>query len=1150
MRGRYKIMLIFFLMCFGKIYAQLPAWDNPNQRTETILVEPVVQLEARMILPEKLTVKDSLGHLVSSEFYSVDYTSGEIRFDPSLQGDTLEITYFIHPDLQEASLFTKDTALIIEPTEENLFYTLSRENREAKKPFDGLNSRGSLVRGIRFGNNQSASVQSSLDLQLTGMLTDEIGINAVIADNNLPMQADGYTQQLKEFDKVYVELFNKNSKVRAGQIDLVQEKDYFGNFYEKVTGLQVSTEITHADDSKTRVSVAGSTSRGEFAKKEIKGQNGNQGPYRLQGNNNELYIIIVSGSERIYLDGVLMERGEDRDYVINYNTGELTFTSNRMITDNSRITAEYLYTNRVYQQVLLYGDVEHESERFRIAGHFYSNGDAKNNPLNDDLSDEDKRILSEAGNDTDLMYNTTALPAEWDPDRVLYRKITVDGVEIFEYSTDPEEVLYSVTFTRLGENQGNYRQVDLNINGKVFEYVPPLNGIKQGTHEPLRRLVPPKRLQVYTLNSSYKLKKGGLLGIDLGMSSLDKNLFSSKDDEDNLGFAGRIYGNREFKMGSWLLKPQLEMSFIQKDFHTMQRLRSVEFSRDYNLESELSDADQTYIKAGITGVYRDSLRSGYEIHYLENKAQYRGVKNDLMLNYTTKKNYADARFSLLNARKEFPDSLGLKPDHSTFLRYHAEARRKLVKSFWAGAVYSGENNRIEDRLNASEGDFLSENSFRWDELRFKAGVGDTARLFVELDYYTRRDDSARLGSLQRMSRSQGWELRSKLIEKKDERLMLSLHWRTVKPEYEKGRDEHYLTGNARWYRNLFRGGMVINVYYELGSGVEPQREFEYVKVTDGTGIYKWVDYNGDGIPQLDEFEIAEFQDEANYIRVYTNTVNYLKTNRNNLNISVRIKPKELLNSKSKFLDRWMFSGSLQSSNAALKEDKAVSWNPFEKSDDLLARLRNVRATLQFNRGSAYKWSAAYTFNLQESQNYLFTGMEGRDSRSHLINAKYSPFTNFFVLGEVEREEISSRSQMFLSKRFRIEGWKLNPKISYQIENKFSATLLYTWQKKDNMTGEESLLQSTLGTEVQWNDGAKSSLLGTFNYVKNDFTGDGMSVVGNQMMEGLKAGNNLVWQLMFQRQLNSFLSINLIYDGRKTEGNKTIQSGNIQLQARF
>src|SRR5690606_19590301 len=386
-RLKLKLTFFVFLGLILSVGAQVPDWQNDNFRRDSIVASGTVQLNARVILPEKFQILDEAGNPVSELFYQSDYSTGKIIFDSSLVGRKLFVNYYIHPDLQQEFVYSKDTALIIEPTQQNKYFDLGDEFRETKKPFDGLNSRGSLVRGIRFGNNQSASVQSSLDLQLTGNLTDEIGVNAVISDNNVPIQADGYTQQLQEFDKVYVELFNKNSKVRAGHIDLVQENDFFGNFTQKVTGLQVGTELTHNNDSITRIQVAGSVTRGEFASVKITGQNGNQGPYRLSGNNNELYIIIVSGSERVYLDGVLLTRGENHDYVINYNTGELTFTSNRLITDNSRITVEYLYANRSYSQFLMYGAVEHESEKFRIAGHFYSNGDSKNNPILDNLSE-------------------------------------------------------------------------------------------------------------------------------------------------------------------------------------------------------------------------------------------------------------------------------------------------------------------------------------------------------------------------------------------------------------------------------------------------------------------------------------------------------------------------------------------------------------------------------------------------------------------------------------------------------------------------------------------------------------------------------------------------------------------------------------------
>jgi hypothetical protein len=61
-------------------------------------------------------------------------------------------------------------------------------------------------------------------------------------------------------------------------------------------------------------------------KSSFTGIEGNQGPYKLKGQNGELYVLVISGSERVYVNGILLKRGENNEYTIDYNAGEIVFT--------------------------------------------------------------------------------------------------------------------------------------------------------------------------------------------------------------------------------------------------------------------------------------------------------------------------------------------------------------------------------------------------------------------------------------------------------------------------------------------------------------------------------------------------------------------------------------------------------------------------------------------------------------------------------------------------------------------------------------------------------------------------------------------------------------------------------------------------------
>ena len=53
-----------------------------------------------------------------------------------------------------------------------------------------------------------------------------------------------------------------------------------------------------------------------------------------------------------------------------------------------------------------------------------------------------------------------------------------------------------------------------------------------------------------------------------------------------------------------------------------------------------------------------------------------------------------------------------------------------------------------------------------------------------------------------------------------------------------------------------------------------------------------------------------------------------------------------------------------------------------------------------------------------------------------------------------------------------------------------------------------------------------------------------------MLEGLQPDNNMTWSVLWSNKLNSFLYLNLNYNGRANAFSGTVHNGNIQLRANF
>ena len=100
----------------------------------------------------------------------------------------------------------------------------------------GISKTGNLSRGLSFGNTQNVFVNSALNLQLEGQLAENIHLTAAISDQNVPFQPEGNTQQLQQFDKIYLTLINPIWNLTAGDVVLRNKPDYFLRYYKNIQG--------------------------------------------------------------------------------------------------------------------------------------------------------------------------------------------------------------------------------------------------------------------------------------------------------------------------------------------------------------------------------------------------------------------------------------------------------------------------------------------------------------------------------------------------------------------------------------------------------------------------------------------------------------------------------------------------------------------------------------------------------------------------------------------------------------------------------------------------------------------------------------------------------------------------------------------------
>ena len=1106
-----------------------------------------IKLDTNSINPLTFSINTTSGLKLLKSSYILDPVNA-VLYLKDKQNDSLKISYQLLGLNFNTEYFVHDTVLMNRQLKEEFTPIRIQANKTKKDIFGGsqLNKTGSLSRGVMVGNNQNFSLNSNLNLQLSGNISPDLKILASVTDANIPIQPQGNTQQLQDFDQVFIKVLHKNWNLIMGDFWMNKPKGYFLNYNKRGQGLQIENSIINQKGSKLSFKNSIAISKGKFSRNTIQGIEGNQGPYRLTGSENETFIIVLSGTESIYIDGKLLKRGQNNDYTIDYNTAELVFTVNQLITKDKRIIVEFQYSDKNYARSLVESNSSFSNKNLKLFLNFYGEQDSKNQPLQQDYNLLDRDLMVNIGDQISQAISSGVDSITYYDGVNMYEKLDSLGYEIYRFSTDPTQANYRITFSPISNQTGDYIIKEYNAFGKVFEWIPPdtVQGeiSHNGTHGPVRQLVTPKKRQL--LNTGLETKwKNNTINIELASSNMDINTFSNKDQNDNIGFSGLAKINSNYNFGEkWLVEQSLSLEAVNKTFNRIERFRAVEFERNWNVQQLELNKDQLISQAKWKLINPKKGFFSYDFNSFSLKEKYNGIKNNLNLNWS--KN--------INAKIDGSYLTSQSDNNSSFLRHNSDINKSFI-----GLKLGFKD--IHEQNEFYNNDTLINSSYRFYDWKIFIENADSTKNTFQIYYQERYDWFKSENLLKKATSAKSPGLRINLHENKNNKLTYNIALRNleiVDSTLTNIKPENSLTSRITYQLRLLNGGIYTNSFMEVGSGLELQKEFIYFEVPAGQGIYTWIDYNENGVKEISEFEIAQYTDQATYIRVFTPNSNYIKVYNYQFSQNLNIDPKRFLDKKtttSKLLSRLY-------NQTAINTDKKTNTFNFYKlinpltspNDSSIQNLSNSFRNSFFYNRSDPKFSFEYTTQLYGNKQLLMNGSDFRTKYSNELKIRWN-LTREIMFNIASNKELKTNFSSYATNRnYELDIKDLIGKFSFQPNTLFRLSLTGRYAEKINSVsygGEEAYL-TDIGIDFRKNKKNKGLISGGIHFVNISFEGLSNSSIGFEMLEGLQQGLNTTWTLNIQRNLAKNLQLSLNYNGRKSKENNTVHNGGIQLRAFF
>jgi len=1022
-----------------------------------------------------------------------------------------------------------------------------------------LSKSGSISRGFIVGSNRDLTLSSGFRLQMAGKLSNDIDIIAALTDENTPIQPQGNTQTLQEIDNVFVEIKSPSYTATLGDFQFSSASGEFVNVNRKLQGAKLLADH-RSITPRTQVQLTGATSRGKFTTNQFSGIEGVQGPYRLTGKNNERAIIIIAGSERIYVDGTAMVRGENNDYTIEYGSAELIFTTKRLITGASRIVVDFEYSDRQYTRNFIGVDAGTEiSDAVSFHLNYFREGDDQDSPIDITLNESDKTALRQAGNSVASVSGIVTVGLDsLGIGKGNYRAVdtTVNGsnLRVYRWEQQTPEAIYAVSFTPVGLGNGDYRREG--IGRYTFA------GVGAGSYAPIIILPSPQLHQQYSFQSTAALSSDISVEGEFAASDLDRNRFSTIGDNTNRGSAFKFsarYNPKRIIIGSTDLgSVDLTVSerYKQSRFLPLDRTDDIEFGRKWSTDSLLSGSatDEEIREARLSYLPTETvvLSTGYGT--LERKQQFTSKRYDANLDVKI----ADLPHLVYGIEV-------IRGDEQQQSLSNEWIRQKGITEYEFPVVVPAFRFEKEHRtVRNSSADSLLSSSYGFEVYAPKVMLRDVYGFDASTEFEWRNDDAVDGGLLipQANALTQNYTVTLREIRNFSASSVVNVRDKSyTRPFQANNLNQQTTLIKLQSRYRPFSHGVDIDLLYDAATQRTAKLERYFYKVRKGEGQYSWSDANGNGIIDVsDEREFIPDRYDGEYIALTLNSENLIPVINVKASTRIRLSPMKVFKHPSTSIEKIL---TVVSTETFFRLEERSTEPDIQKIYFLnMNALLNPNTTLmgyQFFQQDLFlfeyhpEYSFRFRFNQRNGLSQFASGNERNYSRERSLRSRFQLSNDISNQTDIVLKNDNALSSSQINRSRHIESVALLTDLSYRPEPQMELGISVETSQADDKAGLTPVTANFNGQSLR----VVYGFLGN-GQVRTEFSREEVLLQNRsagyippyELTAGRDLGKNYLWSLSSEYRIEGNIQFSLHYSGRTTARASVVHTGRMEVRAFF